>query len=130
MKIFLTLLMLSSILFSLDWEKDLTKATQIAQKEHKSIMLFVESDHCRWCKKMKQNTLADAEVEKRLKKFVLVKIMRAEAEAMKKLPKIYGVPSIFFMDENQTVVEDVVGFFNTEDFISYINDVEKSPKKK
>jgi len=127
-KIVLTLLMLSNALLALDWAKDLDTALAIAQKEHKNIMVMVEGEHCRWCKKMKGRTLSDENVEKRLEKFVVVKVMRKNGTEMAKLPPVEGVPTIFFMKENKELIEDVVGYFNVKDFISYIDDVEKKIK--
>ena len=127
-KIVVALFMLSSILFALEWEKDLDTALKTAQKEHKNIMVMVESTHCRWCKKMKNRTLSDETIEKRLKQFVLVKVMKSDGNAMAKLPPVKGVPTIFFMKEDKEILEDVVGYFNVLDFNSYIDDVEKMLK--
>ncbi len=124
-KIVLGLLLLSSTLFSVEWVKDIETAFTLAKKEHKNIMVLVEGENCRWCKKMKYRTLSDETVEKRLEKFVTVKVMREDPSAMSVLPQIKGVPTIFFMNENKAVLEEVVGYFNVEDFISYINSVEK-----
>jgi len=124
-KIVLGLLLLSSTLFSVEWAKDIETAFTLAKKEHKNIMVLVEGENCRWCKKMKHRTLSDESVEKRLEKFVTVKVMREDPSAMSVLPQIKGVPTIFFMNENKAVSEEVVGYFNVEDFISYINTVEK-----
>jgi len=127
-KIVSTLFVLSSTLLALEWVKDLDVAAATAQKEHKNIMVMVESSHCGWCAKMKKSTLSNAGVEKRLEKFVVVKVMREDSDAVAKLPQVYGVPTVFFMKENKELIEDVVGYFNVEDFISYINDVEKKIK--
>ena len=127
-KIVLGLLLLSSTLFSVEWVKDLDAAFTLAKKEHKNVMVLVEGENCRWCKKMKHRTLSDDMVEKRLEKFVVVKVMREDPSAMSVLPKVKGVPTIFFMRENKEVIEEVVGYFNVEDFISYINNVEKNKK--
>jgi len=127
-KIVLGLLLLSSTLFSVEWVKDLDTAFTLAKKEHKNVMVLVEGENCRWCKKMKHRTLSDDMAEKRLEKFVVVKVMREDPSAMSVLPQIKGVPTIFFMKENKEVIEEVVGYFNVEDFISYINDVEKNKK--
>lgn len=127
-KIVLGVLLFSSTLFSLEWIKDIDTAFALAKKEHKNVMVLVEGENCRWCKKMKHRTLSDETVEKRLEKFILVKIMREDPEAMSVMPKIKGVPTIFFMKEDKTVIEDLIGYFNVEDFISYINDVEKKTK--
>jgi thioredoxin-related protein len=127
-KIVLGLLLLSSTLFSLEWAKDINTAFALAKKEHKNVMVYVEGENCRWCKKLKHRTLSDEAVEKRLEKFVVVKVMREDPSAMSALPSIKGVPTIFFMKADKTVVEEVVGYFNVEDFISYINSVEKKTK--
>ena len=127
-KIILSMLLLSGTLLALDWVKDIDTAVQIAKKEHKNIMVMVEGEHCRWCKKMKGRTLSDDTVEKRLEKYVVVKVFREDGNAMAQLPPVDGVPTIFFMKENKAILEDIVGYFNVEDFISYIDDVEKKEK--
>jgi thioredoxin-related protein len=127
-KVVLGLLLLSSTLFSLEWIKDVNSAFALAKKEQKSVLVFVEGENCRWCKKMKYRTLQDEAVEKRLEKFVLLKVMREDTSAMSSLPSVKGVPTIFFMSPNKTVLQEVIGFFDAEDFISYINDVEKKTK--
>lgn len=124
-KIVLGLLLLSSMLFSLEWAKDIDTAFTMAKKEHKKVMVLIEGENCRWCKKMKYRTISDEAVEKRLEKFVVVKVMREDPSAMATLPKIKGVPTIFFMKENKAVLEEVVGYFDVNDFISYIDSVEK-----
>ena len=128
-KILLGLWLLTSTLFSLDWAKDLDTALVTAKKENKTVMVMVEGKHCVWCTKMKHRTLGDESVEKRLKKFVLVKVMREDPKAMAILPSIKGVPTIFFMKADKTVLEEVIGYFDVLDFTSYISDVEKKAKK-
>ena len=127
-KIVLGLLLLSSTLFSVEWVKDIDTALTLAKKEHKNVMVLVEGENCRWCKKMKYRTLSDESVEKRLEKFVAVKVMREDSSAMSVLPQVKGVPTIFFMNENKSVLKEIVGYLDVEDFISYINDVEKNKK--
>jgi len=124
-KIILSILLLTGSIFALDWVKDIDTALELAKKEHKTIMVMVEGEHCRWCKKMKGRTLSDDAVEKRLEKFIVVKVMRENGNAMAKLPPVRGVPTIFFMKADKAIIEEIIGYFNVEDFISYINDVEK-----
>jgi len=127
-KIILSIVLLSGALLALDWVKDIDTAVEIAKKEHKNIMVMVEGEHCRWCKKMKGRTLTDDTVEKRLEKFVVVKVMREDGNAMAKLPPVEGVPTIFFMKEDKAIIEDIIGYYNVEDFTSYIDDIEKKVK--
>ncbi len=128
-KIILALFMFSGTLLALEWSKDLNTALETAQKENKTLMVMVEGKHCRWCKKMKHRTLGDENVEKRLEKFVLVKVMREDTKAMDILPPVQGVPTIFFMTEKKELIEEVIGYFDVLDFTSYINDVEKKTSK-
>lgn len=127
-KIIMGLFILSSTLFSVEWVKDINTALTLAKKEHKNIMVLVEGENCRWCKKMKHRTLSDESVEKRLEKFVVVKVMREDGKSMAVLPPVQGVPTIFFITEKKAVLEEIVGYFNVEDFLSYIDDVEKKVK--
>jgi len=124
-KIVLGLLLLSSTLFSIEWSKDLETAFNLAKKEHKNIMVVVESENCRYCKKLKHRTLSDETVEKRLEKFVTVKVMRDDASAMSVLPQVKGVPTIFFMNEDKVISDEILGYVDVEDLIYYINDIEK-----
>jgi thioredoxin-related protein len=107
------------------WVKDINNAFELAQKEQKTVMVLVEGENCRWCKKMKHRTLADENVQKKLKSYITVKVMREDDDAVKDLPIIDGVPSVFFMSAEKKVIESVIGYFNIEDFLSYISDVEK-----
>lgn len=122
------MLLLTASIFALDWVKDIDTALEIAKKEHKIVMVLIEGEHCRWCKKMKERTLLDDVVEKKLENFVLLRVIRENTDAMSTLPEIKGVPTIFFMKENKEVIEEVIGYFNVEDFLSYIDDVEKKLK--
>jgi len=123
-------ILFSTILFAdeIVWQKDISAAFEKAKKEHKLVMVFVEGESCRWCKKMKHRTLSDESVDKRLQDYVAVKIFRENKEDITDLPEIQGVPSIFFMTAQKKILESVIGYYNVEDFISYLNDVEKKVK--
>lgn len=129
LKLISILLVFTGSLFALDWVKDIDTAFTLAKKENKSVMVFVESEHCRWCTKMKGRTLSDENVEKRLEKFILIKVMREDEDAMKHLPEVKGAPTIFFMKNDKELLEDILGYFDVLDFTSYINDVEKKMAK-
>jgi len=128
-KIVLSMFFLTGSVVALEWVKDIDIALEQANEENKLIMVMVESESCRWCKKMKSRTLLDSEVEKKLESFVLVKVMRENGNDMAKLPPVRGVPTIFFMKSDKGIVEEIIGYFNVEDFLSYIDDIEKKTKR-
>ena len=123
------LILTLSVLADLDWKKEIPSALELAKIEHKTVMVFVEGKACRWCKKMKYRILSDEKVEKRLAPYIVVKVMQEDKETMKDLPEIQGVPTIFFMDADQNVLQEVIGYFDVDDFISYIDSVENRVKK-
>ena len=129
-KLLIVLLMFSAWLFAdINWQKDIPTAIELAKKENKTIMVFVEGEHCKFCKRMKHRTLSDETVEKRLQAFVSVKVMQENKNAVKDLPKIQGVPSIFFINTDKKLIQEIIGYFDVDDFISYIDTVEKKVKK-
>ena len=123
-KIILAMLLLSSALFSLEWTKDLDTAFALAKKEQKDVMVLVEGENCRWCKKFKHRTLTDESVEKRLEKFILVKVMREDDSVMSVLPPVEGVPTVFFMTEERAVIKEILGYRNIRKFTDCIDSVE------
>jgi thiol:disulfide interchange protein len=109
----------------LHWEENISKALKQASMEGKVVMVMVESSSCRWCQKMKIETLGDSNISDRLQEFVLVKVDR---ESLKRDDILYAkyLPTIYFMTPQKRIIERVVGFFGVLDFNSWIDDVQKS----
>lgn len=123
------LILTLSVLADLHWQKEIPSALELAKKEKKIVMVFVEGENCRWCKKMKHRILSDEKVEQRLQPYTVVKVMKEDKESMKLLPEIQGVPTIFFMTADKKILQEVIGYFDVDDFISYIDTVENKVKK-
>jgi len=121
-KWWLVLLMTLGMAFAADvvWQKDFDSAMKIAKKEHRMVMVFVEGEHCRWCKKMRYRTLSDALVVKKLAAFVNVRVDRTDRKVMSKLPQIEGVPTIFFLSSEGKIVRKVTGYYPAGDFLSFL----------
>lgn len=134
MKKIVWLLLLTGTFLSaqeLPWQKDVQTAFEKAKTENKTVMLMVEAAYCKWCKKMKRETLSDPEVQKRLQPYVPVKILRNDQEAMKNIPEgYYAAPTILFMTPEKEMIVRVIGYFDVLDFLSYIDDVEKAKMEK
>ena len=123
------LLLLSSTLHAVElvWEKDAPTAFAKAKAENKVVMLVVEASYCKWCKKLKATTLADERVKTRLQNYVLVKIKRCDKKAMSIMPEsYYPAPSTFFMTPDKEIIEKAIGYFEANDFLTYLDDVEEN----
>ena len=108
----------------LHWEKDLNSAFSKASAENRPLMVMVETRNCRWCKKMKEKTLKDKAVSRRLQRFILVRVDR-DTISSRYVPYAKYVPTIYFMTPRKKIVESVTGYFDIADFKSWIDDVEK-----
>ena len=111
--------------YGIPWEKDLETAFQKAKEEHKLVMVMAVSKNCKWCKKMKKNTLSNKEVAKRLENYILVMADRETQNEREQLPPFKHVPIIFFMTHNRESLDDIRGYFNAKDFLEYLTGFEE-----
>lgn len=108
------------------WETDMDHAFERAKKEHKNVMIMVEDPRCKWCTKMKKGALSDQNVQDKLQSYILLKVQRSDKDTAKRIADFTGaIPSFYFMEPNQEVFESVIGYFVTEDFLGYLNDLEE-----
>ncbi|CAA6806298.1 MAG: Unknown protein [uncultured Sulfurovum sp.] len=112
--------------YGIPWEKDLNTAFKKAKIENKIIMVMATSDDCRWCEKMKKNTLSKAHVIKKLKNYILVMADKETKEETNQLPPFQHVPMIFFMTHEKETLDTLRGYFSPEDFLEYLIDFEEN----
>jgi thioredoxin-related protein len=111
--------------YGIPWEKDLNSAFIKAKKEKKLLIVMAVSDDCQWCEKIKKNTLANPAVAKRLKNYVLVMADRETENERNQLPPFEHVPIIFFMTHEKETIDNLRGYFEAEDFLEYLTDLEE-----
>ncbi len=111
--------------YGIPWEKDLASAFKRAKKEQKIVMVMAVSDGCRWCEKMKKNTLSNQKVAKKLKNYILVMADRETESEKSQLPPFKHVPVIFFMTHEKETLDNLRGYFAPEDFLEYLRDLEE-----
>ena len=110
----------------LPWHSDIDTAFTIAAKENKLVIIMVGEDYCKWCTKMKENTFTDPRIKEKLEKYTLVSVKRSDKSAIKHVPTFDGtIPSLFFMYANREMIEPVVGYFEADDLLSYIQEIEE-----
>ena len=93
-----------------------------AKKTHKPLMVYVKSDSCAFCDKMKKRTLSDETVQNNIKGFIFVKADKSSKEAKKYLPQTRYTPTTYFISSKFKVVNTVKGYLNKKDFNLWIND--------
>jgi len=110
----------------LNWETDMDHAFERAKKEHKNVMIMVEDIRCKWCIEMKKGALSDKNVQDKLQSYVLLKVQRSDKDTVKRIADFNGaIPSFHFVQPDKEVLDTVVGYFVTEDFLGYLNELEE-----
>ena len=117
---------LTSSIAGLSWYAEIDGAFELARKEDKDVLIMVGEEGCRWCKKMKKRTLSDPRIQQKLEKYILVSVRRSDKDAVAKLSEFDGnIPSFFFMKSDGELIEPVVGYFDADDFLQYIEEIEE-----
>ena len=124
-KIFLMLLTALSLFGAeIDWAHSYAQAQERAKKEHKNILLLITTESCRWCRRMEATTLQDDAVVKRLNaEYVALHVTRDKDEYPKELVA-QRVPMSYFLKPDGEVIHDMMGYWNVEDYLSILDDVE------
>jgi thioredoxin-related protein len=110
--------------FNIPWEKDLATAFVRAKNENKELLVMAVSEGCRWCDKMKEKTLSNPKVLKKLEKYIMVQADRETPSERNQLPEFKHVPIIFFMTPQKEVIDNLRGYFKADDFLDYLNEME------
>ncbi len=111
------------------WEKDIATAFAKAKENNQTVMIYVETDNCPWCRKMKNRTLVDDSIFNKLKNYVVVRTIKNSQEAQNYGLKVTYVPTMFFYSPKEDLYKEVVGYYSVEDFASWLVDVETAAKK-
>ena len=134
MKKLIILLVLVSSLFGadIDWPSEYKEALVQAKKENKHIYMLITANDCRWCRKFERTTLQDPKIIKALKeKYVLLHIDREmDMDDMPSTFKSKRVPRHYFLDNNGEVIYTFLGYWDSLDFNSFLDDVDKEYKTK
>ena len=130
-KLILYILLISTTLLSdeLDWSNDYEAALIEAKKDNKNVYMLITSESCRWCRKFESTTLEEDDILEKLEsKYVLLHISRDRDYLPEKYKK-KRVPRHYFITPKEDVIFTFLGYWNTIDFSSFLDDVDIEYKK-
>jgi thioredoxin-related protein len=93
-----------------------------AKRTHQPMMVYVKSDSCQFCNKMKNRTLEDASVLENMKDFIFIVADKNDEETKKYLPSVRYTPTVYFISPEFKVVNTVKGYLAKDDFNLWIDD--------
>lgn len=108
----------------LTWLPSIEQGKETAKKENKKIMIDTSAEWCVACKELEEYTFSDADVAKALKDYVLVKLdftkMSVEDKKLQKDLKVYGMPTVIFLDATGQEERRFSGFKDKNDFLGFL----------
>ncbi len=108
----------------LKWIHTIDEGKTIARRENKNIMIDTYADWCPACIELEEYTFSDPEVAKTLKDYVLVKLdftkMSDEDRKLQSALKVYGMPTVIFLDSEGKENRRFSGFKNKKEFLAFI----------
>jgi len=94
-------------------------------------MIFVESQHCKWCTKMKTHTFNYTKVLPVFNTITRLKINESNSKLLRALPPISGVPVLFFMDpSDKQILLKASGYRNVDNFLDIVSMAQKKYNQK
>lgn len=101
------------------------KATQYNMQ----ILIFFEADWCSWCKKMKSETLTNAQVKSAMQKFVFLEINTDQNKNIAQQFNIRSLPSYVISNTEKKAVKTGQGYKPADQFISWLGSQETVPNQ-
>ena len=93
-----------------------------AKKSHQAMMVYIKSDACQFCDKMKQKTLDDISVLENTSDFMFIVADKNDEETKKYLPNTRYTPTVYFISPEFKVVNTVKGYLGKDDFNLWVDD--------
>lgn len=93
------------------WHSDLKTAWETASAQERPLLVFLTTDGCAYCQKMKQTTLRDKGVQADLSaRFIPVVLNSKDEPDLVKMLKIRVYPSVVVIEPSGDVVESISGY--------------------
>ncbi len=131
-KILISIMMLGSVLLSadLEWPSDYEEALKQAKIQKKHVYMLITAQGCRWCRKFEATTLQDKSILELLnKKYILLHVDK-DLDFFPKKFDSNRVPRHYFLTEKGEEIYSFLGYWNSEDFASFVGDVDSRYIKK
>jgi thioredoxin-related protein len=96
------------------WSTDVRTAWQTAQKANRPLLLFVTSDHCPYCRKMKSETLSDPTVTRHLRDSYVPVVVSADSSRTATQLRINSVPTTVVILPNGRIADRIEGYVSAQ----------------
>ncbi|BBG66328.1 hypothetical protein NNO_1625 [Hydrogenimonas sp.] len=119
-KIFFAALLLTTSLFAeINWQSSYEEAQKKAKELKRPILVLLVSEHCRWCRKLESETLANPDVENFINRRFVPILVDRERDSYPDFIKSKYVPTTFFLTPGgEMLIKPVPGYWDPYDYMS------------
>ena len=112
----------------IQWQSDINKSINLAKKENKNILVFIQASHCPYCELMESEVFEDKDGANYLsKKYIMVKVDIAQAREI--FPGTTTTPTTYIFTPNKELLASQVGYQNEEFFYYTIGNADRKLKE-
>jgi len=105
-------------------------AVNLAQKEHKLIMIEAMTSTCHFCRKMQREVMIDKEVVQMIKKSFVPVAIDIHKNSLPLGIKVEVTPSFIFIDAQKNVLMNVPGAWGKKDFLALLKEAKLQSKRR
>ena len=103
---------------------DLNKAIEQAHAQNKNMMLLFDQKDCYYCDEMKEKTLSNPDVISKLnERYITVIIDVNQQSNIAGKYKVFGTPTIIFLDSNQKQIGKIEGYVDANEFLDTLKGI-------
>ncbi len=111
------------------WEKDIATAIKKGRQLNKPVMVLVSKDGCHWCDHMRESTLKNPEVVKRLNSdFISVEGYTNRGEVPRDL-MTGGTPGTWFVKNGEPMFQPLMGALPADQYLEALDVVSTEFRK-
>lgn len=125
MRYLILVIALLSTLSAIDWPDNYEEALVEAKKEKKDIYLFIGSEDCKFCEKLKKEVLSKKEVVDTLKKDYVLIYLSTVIDDIPSQFEVSPIPRHYFLTDTGSVIYTTIGGRSKEGFYELLDDVKE-----
>src|SRR5262245_39803844 len=118
---------------SVQWQRDLRRAVQVARSESKLIVVAVDTNWCGWCKRMDKTIYSDPAIIALSRQHVFVKANaedQAEGQRFAEQMGVTGYPTTIVLDDQGRVLNIAKGYIaSTSAFVEFVQQAQTTRRR-
>ncbi|MFN3967112.1 MAG: thioredoxin family protein [Endomicrobiia bacterium] len=115
----------ATISSEIQWVYSLSEGLKLSKEKNKPLMVEFYADWCGYCKKLDNETYSNPDIVKLSEEFICVKINTDKDPDDARKYRVSGLPTIIFLNSNGDIIEKVIGYRNSNDFINIMSGIIK-----